>query len=137
MHSPLRRILVGVGPDSDPATLAAASALALRDNARLTVLAAIVRPPSLTWMAPMAPPFDPVREADDECVRRLRAALAQAPAGVSVTGIVRRGRAHQALLEELRTGAHDLLVVGAGRRGRVARAVLRAASAPVLVTSAG
>jgi nucleotide-binding universal stress UspA family protein len=53
-----------------------------------------------------------------------------------VTGLRRPGPARGALLDELREGAYDLVVVGAGRRSRLARALLRRAPVEVLVVDA-
>ena len=137
MHSPLRSILVGVGPaGADSLTLSAAAALAQRERARLTVLAAEVRPSSMTLAAPIALPHDPVRAARDECGARLRAAVDALPEDLSVTALLCRDAPASALLAELGTGRHDLVVVGAGRRRRrVARALLRRSHVPVLVVS--
>src|SRR4051812_7120251 len=132
MYFPPRRILVGLAPGSDRQTLATAAALALHENAALTVLAAVVQPPVFTWLAPLLP-YDPARAAEKECVHRLRAALDGLPSRLSVTGLVRRTPVRDALLGELRRGGYDLVVIGAGRRSRVARSLLHRASTPVLV----
>ena len=130
MDSPLRNILVGIGPGGSPRALEAAAALAVRENARLTVLAAVARPPSFLYAAPIALPFDAQRAAHEECTERLHAAVAQLPADVSVTALRRSGSPRAALLAELRDGAYDLVVVGAGR---VARALRRRSATRVLV----
>ena len=136
MDSPLRSILVRVGPGGSTRALEAAAALALREHAQLTVLAAVARPSAFISASPVALPYDASHAAAAECVARLHGALASLPADVSVTGLRRPGPVRAALLAELRDGAHDLVVVGAGRRSRVARALLRHAAAPVLVVDA-
>ena len=127
MNSPLRSILVGVGPGGSPRALEAAAALAQREHAQLTILAAVARPSPFVSASPVALPFDAQYEASVECSARLRTALESVPADVSVTGLRRPGPARGALLDELRDGAYDLVVVGAGRRSRLARALLRRA----------
>ncbi len=129
MHTAPRSILVGVGPNTGSQTLIAATALARREHARLTVLAAVVEPTVLFWASPITLPYDPRAAAAEECESRLRAAIAGIPPDLPVTALLRRQRASRALLAELRTGGHDLVVVGPGR---VARA-LRRRGAPVLV----
>jgi nucleotide-binding universal stress UspA family protein len=136
MDSPLRSILVAIGPGGSTRALQAAAALARRERAQLTVLAAVTRPSPLIAASPVALPFDAVHAAATECTARLRAALEALPADVSVTGLRRPGPVRAALLAELRTGAYDLVVVGAGRRSRVARALRRDAATPVLVVDA-
>jgi nucleotide-binding universal stress UspA family protein len=137
MDSPLRSILVGIGPGGSPRALEAAAALALREHARLTVLAAVARPIPFISAAPIALPYDAVHAADAECTDRLHDAIASLPADLSVTGLRRSRRVRAALLAELREGGHDLVVIGAGRRSRVARTLLRHAGTPVLVVDAG
>ena len=130
MDSPLRNILVGIGPGGSPRALEAAAALAVRENARLTVLAAVARPSSFLYAAPIALPFDAQHAAHEECTERLHAAVGQLPADVSVTALRRSGPPRAALLAELRDGAYDLVIVGSGR---VARTLQRRSATPVLV----
>jgi nucleotide-binding universal stress UspA family protein len=142
MHTPPRSILVGLGPRRDSRTLAVAAALAQRENARLTVLAAAIRPSLLSWASPLPLPYDPLVAAEDECDKRLRTAVAALPAELSVTALLRHRPAPAALLAELRSGAHDLVVVGGRRQRRIgmpwstARRLLRRARVPVLVVDA-
>jgi nucleotide-binding universal stress UspA family protein len=141
MHTAPRSILVGVGPRPDSRTLAVAAALARRENARLTVLAAVIKPSALIWASPLPLPYDPVPAAEEECERRLRAAVAGLPAELPVTALLRRRPAAAALLAELRAGAYDLVVVGGGRGPgigrRVARTLRRRGRVPVLVVDSG
>jgi nucleotide-binding universal stress UspA family protein len=138
-----RSILVGLGPyRRDSQTLAVASALARREGARLTVLAAVNQPPALAWASPLLMSYDPARVAEDECVVRLRAAIADLPADLSVTTLLRHRPAVNALLAELRSEAHDLVVVGGGRRHwtrwfarRIARILPARSNVPVLVVN--
>src|SRR4051794_18440414 len=123
MDSAIQTILVGIGPDSDPATLGAAVSLARRENARLTILAAVLEPSALVACVPFALAHDPRSEALAECRRRLRAAVDAVPPDIPVTGLLRRGPARRALRTEGRK--HDVVVLGRARRSRIARSLLR------------
>jgi nucleotide-binding universal stress UspA family protein len=133
MQTAPRSILVGLGVNPDSRTLAVAADLARREKARLTVLAAVIRPPALIWASPFLLPYDPTASAQRDCEERLRTAVAALPADISVTALVRRRRVPAALLAELRTGAHDLVIVGGRRRRLVARILRRRGPVPVLV----
>src|SRR4051794_12174233 len=106
MDSPLRSILVAVGPGGSARALEAAAALALREQAQLTVLAAVARPSPFMSAAPITVPFDAVHAANVECTDRLRDAVESLPADLSVTALRRPGPVRAALLAELRTGSH-------------------------------
>ena len=133
-----RSILVGIGPGAaGSAALDEAVALAAREGARLTLLAAVGSPPAPTWWAPTLPenPFEVLLQA---CEARLRRARQAVPADVLVTTLVRSGEPAPALIGELQRGHHDLVVIGARAhaawwRGRVRRAVVRRSPVPVLV----
>ncbi len=127
MQTALRSILVEAAPSR---ALAAVAALARRENARLTVLAAVVRPPALTFASPIALPVDPLKAAEEECVALLRRAVDGLPADVPVTSLLRLTPSPGALLTELRLGAYDLVVV---HNRRVAKVLLRRSPVPVLV----
>jgi len=130
MHTSLRSILVELGTRSDPRALAAIAALARRENARLTLLAAVKRPPSLAWASPIALPVDLRREAREECEGRLRAAVERLPADLSITTLFRDRPVAEALLAELRTNAYDLAAV---QTSRVVRALIGRTPVPVLI----
>jgi hypothetical protein len=128
MDSRIRSILVGVGPEPDPATLETAVALARREHARLTILAAVVEPSALTYCVPFGLPVDLAREALVECRQRLQKAVDSVPPDVPVTALLRRGSARAALRAEARK--HDVLVLGGHSRRRTAPSLLRG-GAPV------
>jgi len=138
-----RSVLVGLsGSPSEPTVLEEAVTVALRDRARLTLLASVPSPPASIWLAP-ALPEDPRRALERDCELRLLEAARALPATVSVVTILQRGSAARAMLAELRTGRHDLVVVGSPRRRRMpriapgtARTLLRDSPVPVLVVSA-
>jgi nucleotide-binding universal stress UspA family protein len=105
-------ILVAVGPLAErSAALECATALALRDRARLTVVAAAGSPPALIWLVPGLPEH-PLHALQLTCELRLRSLVASLPAGLSVTSRVSHGRPVPALLDEVRHGPYDLVVVG-------------------------
>lgn len=123
MDSRIRSILVGVGPEPDPATLETAVALARREHARLTVLAAVVEPSALSSCVPFGLTIDLRREALVECRQRLQKAVDSIPPDVPVTAFLRRGPARVALRAEARK--HDVLILGGHGRRRTARSLLR------------
>ena len=140
--SPYRSILVGLGPAASwDAALAHAVWLARRDGARLTVLLAAGSLPATVWLAPGLP-GDLDRELTAACERRRRAVVSALPQDMSVTTIVRRGDLRRALLGEVRSGAHDLVIVGRRSatsrwpwRDRAGRALLRRSPVPLLVAA--
>lgn len=94
--------------------------LALRERARLTLLAAIPTVPAFTWVPPAPAPESPSalrRACERECEALLRRYAAEVPASVSVTMSARRARAHAALLDEVREHDHDMVVLGPAPSG--------------------
>ncbi len=118
-------ILVSVdGSPHANRALAEAIDIAVADNARLTILTAVPRSP--LWMCaslsvPPPPPLD--RELEKESAEILRNAVAKVPDCVSVTTILTRKRAREALRERIATGHHDLLVIGSRGRGALVSAL--------------
>lgn len=142
-----QHVLVGTNGTSE-ATIAVRTAVALAEahHARLTVLAA-VRPPG-PWMLGALTMFavvpnerctpDALREdAEHEAECWLAAACEHVPADLPLTKVLAFGGAAKALEARVREGRHDVVVVGRGRQGSVARHVLRHARVPVLVVGAG
>ena len=128
-----RSILVALDPsDADPSALEHGTRLALRDGAELTVFVAAGLPPRLIWLVPGLPD-DPVASLRRDCERRLGAVAGSRPPGVALTMRYCIGAPLATLLDELRDGRHDLVVIGEARRRRWKRALLRSCPTPVLV----
>ncbi|HET9123384.1 MAG TPA: universal stress protein [Solirubrobacteraceae bacterium] len=122
-----RNILVCVD-DSPPADEALRQAIDLADcqRSRLTILAAVPRPPS--WLAtPMTVASVEPLGADlrAEAEKVLRRAVDRVPGCVPVTKILSEEPIRQALGAELRRCAYDLLVLGTHGRGPLAASLLR------------
>lgn len=85
-----------------------------------------------------------VAELMGEAGKRIRKQVDELPQDLSVTSLVVAGHADQVILDRLREGRHDLLVMGTRGLGRVgsallgsvSQAVLHAADVPVLVVRA-
>ena len=97
-----------------------AAALAQRERALLTLLAAIPAMPLLAWVAPVPAPGSPrllQAACERECEGLLRRLAELVPAGLPVTLSARRGYPHAVLVHELRERGHDLVVLGPERPG--------------------
>jgi nucleotide-binding universal stress UspA family protein len=136
-----RSILVAVGPLAErSAALEYATALALRDGARLTVLSAVGTPSVFIWLVPGLPE-NPLHALQQTCEQRLRSLARSMPPGLPVTTRLHHGDPVPALLEELRHGSYDLVVVGSDQhrrwrfRSRLSRTLLRRSQASVLVVA--
>jgi nucleotide-binding universal stress UspA family protein len=124
VEAPCRNVLVAFdGSEGSRAALDHGIELARRDLGRLTVVS--VRPTTVGvgTVAPTADLFVAV-----EAVRRQLAcehiALAQklVPADVPLTTVIRRGHPGREILAQIDDGHHDVVLLGAGRRGVLARA---------------
>jgi nucleotide-binding universal stress UspA family protein len=138
-----RHILVAVGPLAErSAALETAASLALRDGARLTVVSAVGSPPMFIWLVPGLPE-NPLHALQHDCEQRLRSLARSMPPGLSITTRMRHGNPVPALLDELRHGSYDLVVVGSDQhrrwrwRSRLSRTLLRRSEASVLVAAPG
>jgi nucleotide-binding universal stress UspA family protein len=139
-------ILVAVdGSEHGAAALRTAAQLAGEEHARLTVITAVPPAPALAQLsAAGAAALADVAELMGDAGKQIRAQVDALPDDVSVTSIVVAGHAHEAILERLREGNHDLLVMGTRGLGRVgsallgsvSQAVLHHAEVPVLVVHA-
>jgi nucleotide-binding universal stress UspA family protein len=137
--SAYRNILVAVGPLAErSAALERATALALRDDARLTVVSAAGSPPLFIWLVPGLPE-NPLHALQHACEQRLCSLVRTMPPGLPVTTVVRHGQQVPALLDELRHGSYDLVVVGSDQRrrwrwrSRLSQALVRSSPVSVLV----
>lgn len=140
------RLLVAIdgSPNAELALSAAVNA-ARRDHAALTlvcvardVAADAARAATAYWAAPQTQD-----EADAWAQDTLREASARVPEDVSVTTVVRRGRAAKEILAQLDEQPYDAVLLGARGLGRVAmmmgsvsREVLHRAEVPAFVAHA-
>ena len=136
-------ILVAIdGSEHGAAALRTAAQLAREGHARLTVLTAVPAIPASARLsaAGVAAMGDAV-QLMGEVGERIRKQVDALPDDISVTSIVVAGHPAPVILERLRAGRYDLLVMGTRGLGRVgsallgsvSQAVLHAASVPVLV----
>jgi len=119
-------------PDAERA-LTQALDLAESEHARLTLLSALLSPPAVAYAgisgsvaARMA------RDAEAETEAVLRRALERVPDDVSVTRLLSRQPARQAIAQQVTDGAHDLVIMGSRGRGAVRSALLGSVSHYVL-----
>jgi nucleotide-binding universal stress UspA family protein len=138
---PFARILVAVdGTEESKVALGQAADLARTEGATLTVLTAIS-----VHRSPGMPESALVRlEADAEEYGRsvLDDALAQVAESATASAVLAWGQVEPAILAQIRTGDHDLLVIGSRGRGTVRAtllgsvgyAMLRRCAIPVLIT---
>jgi nucleotide-binding universal stress UspA family protein len=125
-----RNILVSVdgSPDSELA-LNEAIDLAKVSNARLTILTAIVHPPSWAYSGINAGAAQQVAgELEQEAKQILHDAEQRVPQEISVTTVLSSDPVRQALLKRVDEGQHDLVVMGSRGRGAVASTVLGSVS---------
>lgn len=107
-----RNILVAVGRHGGhTAALRRATALATRDNARLSVILAYGSPPALIYLSPGLPE-NPQHTLQRIGERRMRSLAASLPRQLSVTTMLRQGDPVEALLAELPHDGYDLVVLG-------------------------
>ena len=129
-----RNILVAIdgSQDSDRALVEAID-LAECEHTRLTLFSAVVAPAvayaSVTG-AMLLPTLLRDAEADTEAI--LRTAVEQVPDQASVRTVLSREPVRLALLRQIKTGNHDLLVMGSRGRGAVRSVLLGSVSHYVL-----
>jgi nucleotide-binding universal stress UspA family protein len=139
-------ILVAIdGSQHGAAALRTASQLAGEEHARLTLITAVPPAPAFAQLAAAgAAALADVEELMGEAGKRIRRQVDELPDDLSVTSLVVAGHADQVILDRLREGQHDLLVMGTRGLGRVgsallgsvSQAVLHQAEVPVLVVRA-
>jgi nucleotide-binding universal stress UspA family protein len=125
-----QNILVSVdgSPDAERA-LSEAIDLARVTNGRLTILTAIVHPPSWAYSGINAGAAQQVAvELEQEAKDVLRRAEESVPREVPVTTVLTRDPIRQALLKRIDEGGHDLVMMGSRGRGAVASTVLGSVS---------
>jgi nucleotide-binding universal stress UspA family protein len=136
-------ILVAIdGSEHGAAALRTAAQLARHEHARLTVITAVPPAPAFVQLsAAGAAALTDAAHLMGETGARIREQVDALPDDVSVTSVVVAGQPGDVILERLREGRHDLLVMGTRGLGRmgsallgsVSQAVLHAAQVPVLV----
>ena len=140
-------ILVAVdgSPHSDLA-LSQAIDLADSERSRLTLMTGVVMPPVAAFATTAAAGLLPeaIQAAKAEAESILRRARERVPAEIPVTTIVTEQPIRCALVDQVRAGHHDLVVMGSRGRGAVRSALLGSVShyvlhhspAPVLIVHA-
>jgi nucleotide-binding universal stress UspA family protein len=132
-----RNILVSVDGSNDADNaLAEAIDLAHAAHGRLTIFTAVHLPPALA-MSGMAGGATAsagglAEDLERESQEILRAAERRVPGDISVTTVITREPVRDALLETIRDGEHDLVVMGSRGLGAVRAAMLGSVSHYVL-----
>jgi len=128
------KILVAIdgSPDADQA-LTQAIDLAESEHARLTLFSAVVTPPTSAYFggggevaATLA------RDAATESEKILREAVERVPDRVSVSTVLSSEPVRLALIHQITTGHHDLVVMGSRGRGALRSVLLGSVSHYVL-----
>ena len=138
-------ILVAVdGSEHAAQALRTAAQLASEEHARLTVITAVPPSPALAQITAAGAALADVADMMGDAGRQIRRQVDDLPDDISVTTLVVSGHAAREILQRLREGRHDLLVMGTRGLGRVgsallgsvSQAVLHEAEVPVLVVRA-
>jgi nucleotide-binding universal stress UspA family protein len=129
-----RNILVAIdgSPDSDQA-LTQAIDLAESEHSRLTLFSAVVLPPATAYIGGGgAVAATLARDAETETETILRMAAQRVPDQMSLSTVLGSEPVRQALIHQIETGAHDLVVMGSRGRGAVRSVLLGSVSHYVL-----
>ena len=138
-------ILVAVdGSEHAAQALRTAAQLASEEHARLTVMTAVPPTHALAQITAAGAALVEVADLMGDAGREIRRQVDDLPDDISVTTLVVSGHAAEKILDRLREGQHDLLVMGTRGLGRVgsallgsvSQAVLHEAEVPVLVVRA-
>jgi nucleotide-binding universal stress UspA family protein len=117
-------------PDSDQA-LTQAIDLAESEHSRLTLFSAIVTPPSAAYVGVSGEVVANLsRDAEAETI--IRTATERVPDRVSLSTVLSSEPVRHALIHQIKTGAHDLVVMGSRGRGAVRSVLLGSVSHYVL-----
>jgi nucleotide-binding universal stress UspA family protein len=127
-------ILVAVdGSQHADQALADAIDLADREHARLTLFTAVVQPrPAAFFGATGDAVADMFQQAEAQAEAILRRARDRVPDHLSVTTVLSTDPIEPALMRQIKTGHHDLVVMGSRGRGAVRSALLGSVSHYVL-----
>jgi nucleotide-binding universal stress UspA family protein len=145
----LRRVFLNIlvavdGSEHAAQALRTAAQLAQEEHARLTVITAVPPAPALAQLSAAGVALVEVADLLGEAGKRIRSQVDDLPDDVSVQSMAVPGQPVAVILERLREGHHDLLVMGTRGLGRVgsallgsvSQAVLHEADVPVLVVRA-
>jgi nucleotide-binding universal stress UspA family protein len=127
-------ILVAIdgSPDSDQA-LTQAIDLAECEHTRLTLFSAVVAPPAVAYAGVSGEVVaNLARDSQAETETLLRSAVERVPDDVSVSTVLSGQPVRPALLRQIKTGNHDLLIMGSRGRGAVRSVLLGSVSHTVL-----
>jgi nucleotide-binding universal stress UspA family protein len=129
-----RSILVPVdGSEHADQALADAIDLADRQHARLTLFTAVVRPPAAAFFGATGDAVaDLFQQAETQAEAILRRARDRVPDHLSVTTVLSTDPVEPSLIRQIKTGHHDLVVMGSRGRGAVRSALLGSVSHYVL-----
>jgi nucleotide-binding universal stress UspA family protein len=129
-----QNLLVAIdgSPDADRA-LTQAIDLAESEHARLTLFSAVATPPTAAYIGgggAVAAAFAANAQAETE--RILREAVERVPDGVSVSTVLGGEPVRLALIHQITSGHHDLVVMGSRGRGALRSVLLGSVSHHVL-----
>ncbi|SRR5581483_7697845 len=131
-----RNLLVAIdGSEHAERALAEAADLAKDTGASLTVATVVPELSSWALAGPFAAPLDFAavhRDLDSAYRQMLDDALAKVPDELHPQPVLLEGRPAQAIIDQVRSGGHDLVVVGSRGRSGVASALLGSVSREVL-----
>ena len=103
--------------------------LATAENARLTILTAIARPPFWASTPDTAGGIESLcADLKAEAADALRNAVDRVPASISVTKILSTKPIREVLMEQIRSGRHDLVIMGSRGRGALTASFLGSVS---------
>jgi nucleotide-binding universal stress UspA family protein len=103
--------------------------LAEASRGRLTILTAVSRPPYWAASPVTIPAVEPLAvELAQEANNHLRQAVERVPESIPVTTVLSEKPIREAIMERLRCGGYDLLVMGSRGRGALSSSVLGSVS---------
>lgn len=107
--------------------------LARCEHARLTLFSAIAPPPAVAYAGVSGEAVEHLwRDAEEETETLLRTAAEQVPDDLPLSTVLSSAQARPGLLEQVRNGRHDLVVMGSRGRGAVRSVLLGSVSHFVL-----
>jgi nucleotide-binding universal stress UspA family protein len=125
-----RNILVCVdGSAHAERALSEAIDLAAAERSRLTILTSIPRPPYWACNPVTAAGIEPLaHDLADEAKATMKAAVDRIPESIPVTKILTHEPIREALMDRIRNGDHDLVVMGSRGRGALSASLLGSVS---------